>query len=191
MAKKPARSRTQTLSLRTSPATRYALEKSSVLFRQSMTEVIERSVSLMMQNETFDLPEWVNPVFEEKTITLQRVVSLTWHEVEAIRILRTAIIAPALLSSDEAFVAIAFFNKIPYRFDKDVEPGFWGEDDPFEGVEMSEKYYAEVPRFNIDKCISMLDKIKESAGMSEIDLGLAFRGKLGDMRALKSIPVLR
>ncbi|MBM0142473.1 hypothetical protein ACKUFS_02675 [Pseudomonas cannabina] len=155
-----------------------------------MTEVIERSVSLMMQGETFDLPEWVKPISDEKTITLQRIVSLTWSESEVIRILRTSLIAPALLSSEEAHIAVIFFKKIPYRVDKDVEAGFWGDDDPFEGVEMTSKYYAEAPRFNIGKCVSMLEKIREHADMSVIDLGLAFRGKLGDMRVLKTVPVL-
>lgn len=138
MAKKPARNRTQTLSLRTSPATRYALEKSSVYMRQSMTEVIERSLSVMMNLAEFDIPEWVDPIDNEKTITLQRIVNLTWHESETVRILRTAILAPALLSSEEAHIAVGFFNIKPDQYKKGIDPGFWGSDDPFEGVKMSD-----------------------------------------------------
>ncbi|MBN0832423.1 hypothetical protein JTL90_33575, partial [Pseudomonas aeruginosa] len=102
MVRKPARNRSQTLSLRTSPLTRYTLEKASVVFRQSMTDVIERGVSLLAQKTEYELPQWVLPVEEEETISLFRLVQLTWHDDETIRLLRTGIIAPALLSAEDA-----------------------------------------------------------------------------------------
>lgn len=191
MAKKPARNRTQTLSLRTSPATRYALEKSSVYMRQSMTEVIERSLSVMMKQAEFDIPEWVDPIEDEQTITLQRIVNLTWHESETVRILRTAILAPALLSSEEAYVAVGFFNITPDQYKKGADSGFWGSDDPFEGIKMSDAYYKNPPLFDIKKCESLIDKMREGSELSTIDLGLAFRGGLGDMRRLKAITITK
>lgn len=188
MSKKPERSRSQTLSLRTNPAMRFALERSSIFFRQSMTDVIERSVSLMMQAEVFDLPECVRPIEDEKTITLQRVVNLTWSDNEIIRLLRTAIVAPALLSSEEVHVVVVLFSIMPFRIGDKLKDHFWGDSDPFEGVEMSDAYYKAWPRFDLDKCAKYLDLIKESAHLSNIDLGLVFRGKLGDLRGMRAIP---
>lgn len=188
MSKKSARSRSQTLSLRTSPLTRFALDKSSVYFRQSMTDVIERSVSLMMQAEVFDLPDWVKPIDGEKTITLQRVVNLTWSEDEVTRILRTAIVAPALLSSEEAHVAVVLFGIMPFKIGDKLKGHFWGAGDPFEGVDMADSYYKGWPKFNLEKCAEYLDVIRENSHLSNIDLGLAYRGKLGDIRGIRAIP---
>ncbi|AYW43000.1 TPA: hypothetical protein ACKPYC_002068 [Pseudomonas aeruginosa] len=183
MVRKPARNRSQTLSLRTSPLTRYTLEKASVVFRQSMTDVIERGVSLLAQKTEYELPQWVLPVEEEETISLFRLVQLTWHDDETIRLLRTGIIAPALLSAEDAFVMICIMKIIPYRIGD--EDSWYGEDDPFEGVQMSEAYYKEWPRFNLEKIRHDLDTIKMHSSLSEIDLGLAFRGALGDIRKIQ------
>lgn len=191
MARKPARNRSQTLSLRTSPVTRYALEKASVVFRQSMTDVIEKGISLLAQDTEFELPKFVLPVDGEKTITLLRLIQLTWHEDEVVRLLRTGIIAPALLSSEEAFAMVVIMKIVPYRMDKSDDGDWLGEDDPFDGIKMSDEYYKEWPRFNIEKISKKIDLIKEKSAISEIDLGLAFRGKLGDIRALKAVPRLQ
>ena len=190
MSKKPVRTKSQTLSLRTSPATRFALERSSVYYRQSMTDVIERSVSLMLQAEEFDLPIWIKPLDQEKTITLNRVIGLVWNENEAIRILRTAIIAPALLTSDEAHIAMAFLGMLPFKVGNGVEGDFFGEDDPFEGVDRSPQYYKDWPRINLKKCEQKLEAVRETSTISTFDLGLAFRGKLGDIRKTKFVPYL-
>ncbi|WP_033387940.1 hypothetical protein [Pseudomonas psychrophila] len=188
MPKKPERSRSQTLSLRMKPSMRFALERSSIFFRQSMTDVIERSVSLAIQAEIFDLPECVRPLENEKTITLQRVINLTWSDNEIIRLLRMGIVAPALLSTEEAHVVVVFFNIVPFSIGDKTKDNFWGASDPFEGVQMSDSYYKNWPRFDLEKCGKYLDSIKEASEFSTIDLGLVFRGGLGDIRRIKSIP---
>ncbi|MNP60900.1 hypothetical protein D3C76_1560280 [compost metagenome] len=85
---------------------------------------------------------------------------------------------------------MVIFNKIPGPLGRNSQIDFRGCDDPFDGIEMSDDYYKEWPRLNIKLCSEHLELLKEyyHKSESEMDLGFAFRGMLGDIRGIEAVP---
>lgn len=177
MARKANRNRSQTLSLRISPIVRFGLECVANNTQTSMTDTIERAVVQSMGALLLSRPSYLASKYEDEgKIKLTDVITIVWHKDEVVRLIRTGILAPSLLSPEEVFVYKVFSGEKKYEL-QGAAVSFEGRGDVFEGepVIFSDEYNESGPRFDLGKCHEYFEAVKEYYG-SSFDLD---RGGLG------------
>jgi len=146
---------------------RYGLECTANVLGGSMTDVIERALLQLMGTIELDRPFLLAASEGDgDRVTLVDLVALTWHEDEAVRLLRLGLIAPELLSESERLIFDVLVGATRYArssADGTEEPSFFGNEDVFFGVQGLIPNYAEyVPFFDLQKCRQHLPELQES-----------------------------
>ncbi|WP_095051633.1 hypothetical protein [Pseudomonas sp. Irchel s3b2] len=184
MARKVNRSRSQTLSLRISPIVRFGLECVANNTQTSMTNTIERAVVQAMGALLLNRPRYLVAKYEDEgKIRVTDIIELVWHEDEVIRLIRTGILAPSLLSPEDAFIYKIFSGEKKYEF-KGEMVSFGGQGDVFEGepIVFSDEYFESGLRFDLKKCQEYFEAIKEYFSCS-------FDFDSGSLRAFERVTI--
>lgn len=163
MARKANRSRSQTLSLRISPIIRFGLECVANNTQTSMTNTIERAVVQAMGTLWLNHTKYLSSKFEVNgKVKVTDIITLAWHEDEVVRLLRTGILAPSLLSAQELFMYKVFSGEEKYEV-QGKRVAFEGDIDVFEEdpVSLSADYQERGPRFDLARCQDCFETVKE------------------------------